>query len=64
MDSLRTMLLTYLRAAWRRRWLGVMIAWLVCCLGWFGTYAIPNQYESNARQENRIGPRRRPINAG
>jgi polysaccharide chain length determinant protein (PEP-CTERM system associated) len=49
MDSVRTMLLTYLRAAWRRRWLGVVVAWLVCCVGWVGTYAIPNQYESNAR---------------
>src|SRR5580700_7164421 len=49
MDSVRTMLLTYLRAAWRRRWLGVVVAWLVCCVGWVGTYAIPNQFESNAR---------------
>jgi polysaccharide chain length determinant protein (PEP-CTERM system associated) len=49
MDSARTMLLTYLRAAWRRRWLGVAVAWLVCCVGWVGTYAIPNQFESNAR---------------
>jgi polysaccharide chain length determinant protein (PEP-CTERM system associated) len=49
MDSVRTMLLTYLRAAWRRRWLGVVVAWLVCCVGWVGSYAIPNQFESNAR---------------
>lgn len=49
MDSVRTMLSTYLRAAWRRRWLGVVVAWLVCCVGWVATYAIPNQFESNAR---------------
>jgi polysaccharide chain length determinant protein (PEP-CTERM system associated) len=49
MDSVRTMLLTYLRAAWRRRWLGVVVTWLVCCVGWAGSYAIPNQFESNAR---------------
>lgn len=49
MDSVRTMLLTYLRAAWRRRWLGVAVTWVVCCVGWVGTYAIPNQFESNAR---------------
>src|SRR5579863_2659268 len=49
MDSVRTMLLTYLRAAWRRRWLGVVVAWLVCCVGWAGTYAIPNQFESNTK---------------
>jgi uncharacterized protein involved in exopolysaccharide biosynthesis len=49
MDSVRTMLFTYLRAAWRRRWLGVVVAWLVCGVGWVGTYTIPNQFESNAR---------------
>ena len=49
MDSVRTLLLQYLRAAWRRRWLGVVVAWLVCGLGWVGTYMIPNQFESNAR---------------
>jgi polysaccharide chain length determinant protein (PEP-CTERM system associated) len=49
MDSVRTMLFQYLRAAWRRRWLGVIVAWLVCGLGWVGTYSIPNQFESNAR---------------
>src|SRR5271169_5732838 len=49
MDSLRLMLSTYLRAAWRRRWLGVTVAWVVCCVGWVATYAIPNQFESNAR---------------
>src|SRR6202167_2391478 len=49
MESVRTMLIQYLRAAWRRRWLGVVVAWLVCCIGWVGTYTIPNQYESNAR---------------
>jgi polysaccharide chain length determinant protein (PEP-CTERM system associated) len=49
MDSLRTMLFQYLRAAWRRRWLGVVVAWLACGLGWVGIYSIPNQFESNAR---------------
>jgi polysaccharide chain length determinant protein (PEP-CTERM system associated) len=49
MDSLRLMLSQYLRAAWRRRWMGVIIAWLVCGVGWVGVYTIPNQYESGAR---------------
>ncbi len=49
MDSVRTMLFLYLRAAWRRRWLGVVVAWLVCGIGWVGTYTIHNQFESNAR---------------
>jgi polysaccharide chain length determinant protein (PEP-CTERM system associated) len=49
MDSLRHLLETYLRAAWRRRWVGVIIAWLICGLGWVGVYLVPNQFESTAR---------------
>ena len=49
MESVRTLLFQYLRAAWRRRWLGVVVAWLVCGFGWVGTYTVPNQFESNAR---------------
>ncbi len=49
MDSIRLLIAQYLRAAWRRRWMGVIIAWLVCGLGWVGVYTIPNQYESSAR---------------
>ena len=49
MESVRTLLLSYLRAAWRRRWSGVVVAWLVCGVGWVGVYMIPNQYQSQAR---------------
>lgn len=49
MDSVRTLLSQYLRAAWRRRWLGVIVAWLVCGVGWVGVYTIRNTYESSAR---------------
>lgn len=49
MDNLRLLVQQYLRAAWRRRWLGVIVAWLVCGLGWVGVYMIPNQFESSAR---------------
>src|SRR5689334_7398865 len=49
MDSIRSLVEQYLRAAWRRRWMGVIIAWLVCGIGWVGVYLVPNQYESSAR---------------
>lgn len=39
----------YLRAAWRRRWWGVLVAWGLCAVGWVGVLKIPNQYESSAR---------------
>jgi polysaccharide chain length determinant protein (PEP-CTERM system associated) len=49
MESIRLLVETYLRAAWRRRWMGVIIAWLICGLGWVGVYLVPNQFESSAR---------------
>jgi polysaccharide chain length determinant protein (PEP-CTERM system associated) len=49
MDSLRVLISQYLRAAWRRRWMGVIVAWLVCGIGWVVVYTIPNQFESSAR---------------
>ncbi len=49
MDALRILISQYLRAAWRRRWMGVMVAWLICGLGWVLVYAVPNQFESTAR---------------
>lgn len=49
LNTLRTLVEHYLRAAWRRRWIGVGIAWAGCILGWAGVYTIPNQFESRAR---------------
>lgn len=49
MESMRILLTQYLRAAWRRRWMGLIVAWLVCGVGWAGVYMIPNQFESGAR---------------
>jgi polysaccharide chain length determinant protein (PEP-CTERM system associated) len=49
MNDMLVMLEQYLRAAWRRRWLGVAIAWAACAVGWVGVYSIPNQFESSAR---------------
>jgi polysaccharide chain length determinant protein (PEP-CTERM system associated) len=49
MDVLRLIVQQYMRAAWRRRWIGITAAWLICGLGWVGTYLVPNQYESSAR---------------
>jgi polysaccharide chain length determinant protein (PEP-CTERM system associated) len=49
MDAIRLLLSQYLRAAWRRRWMGAMVAWLVCVVGWAGVYTIANQFESSAR---------------
>src|ERR1700722_7810050 len=49
MDPIRLLIRQYINAAWRRRWTGVVVAWLVCALGWASITFIPNEYESSAR---------------
>jgi polysaccharide chain length determinant protein (PEP-CTERM system associated) len=33
----------------RHRWKALLVAWLVCCLGWAFVYTMPNTYMSSAR---------------
>ena len=49
MNSFRLLVGQYARAVWRRRWTGMVIAWLICGAGWVGVYLVPDQYESSAR---------------
>ncbi len=49
MEDLRSLLHRVQFGLWRKRWLAVAIAWILCVGGWFGVAAIPNQYESSAR---------------
>lgn len=49
MDPIRLLIRQYINAAWRRRWTGVIVAWLVCACGWAAVAFIPNEYESSAR---------------
>jgi polysaccharide chain length determinant protein (PEP-CTERM system associated) len=42
-------LLSYLRGMWQYRWYGVVVAWLVCIIGWVVIFLLPNQYEASAR---------------
>lgn len=49
MEQTLELALNYARAAWRRRWLGMIVAWLVCVLGWAGVHFMPNIYQSSAR---------------
>ncbi len=44
------------RAAWRRRWLGLGTAWLVCLVGWSGTLLPPGHYRSSALLFANPGP--------
>ncbi len=49
MGAIFTLLRRSLKAAWRRRWLGVAIAWVICLVGWVGVSKVPNQYQASAR---------------
>ena len=49
MDQVLQQLLGYAKASWRRRWWGVVVAWLVCIVGWTWVMTIPDRYEASAR---------------
>ena len=38
-----------LHAIWRRRWIALATAWVICLGGWLVVSQIPNRYESTAR---------------
>ncbi|MCF6239685.1 MAG: Wzz/FepE/Etk N-terminal domain-containing protein, partial [Candidatus Marinimicrobia bacterium] len=39
----------HVRGVWRRRWVMVLIAWLVCMVGWVVVLKMPDQYTASAR---------------
>jgi polysaccharide chain length determinant protein (PEP-CTERM system associated) len=41
--------LSYLVAAWSRRWYGLVTVWLVCVAGWFSVAQMPDWYTASAR---------------
>jgi polysaccharide chain length determinant protein (PEP-CTERM system associated) len=49
MNDIKELLRTTLAGMWRRRWLGVLVAWFVCLAGWAAVMMLPPIYESSAR---------------
>jgi polysaccharide chain length determinant protein (PEP-CTERM system associated) len=47
--SLIPLLRRHAMAAWRQRWPALLVAWIVCGVGWFGVQLLPSRYESTAR---------------
>ncbi len=39
----------YLRATWRRRWLGMAVSWVIAMAGAFTVFTMPDRYEATAR---------------
>lgn len=48
MQQILVTALSYAPGIWRRRWLVVIVAWLICILGWTAISFIPSKYESHA----------------
>ena len=49
MQEVIAQVLNLLRDAWRYRWLGVVVAWLVAVAGWIGVQFIPDKYTSSTQ---------------
>jgi len=49
MDEVLRQLMTILRGMWRRRWIGLAVAWLVGIIGALVLVNIPDRYEATAR---------------
>jgi|TARA_R100000501_G_scaffold13654_5_gene25043 polysaccharide chain length determinant protein (PEP-CTERM system associated) len=49
MRSLQEELMTTLYGVWRKRWLALVLAWIVCLGGWAFVATIPDTYASSAR---------------
>jgi polysaccharide biosynthesis transport protein len=49
MNSLYDEIKVALHSVWKRRWLALAVAWVICLIGWLVVSMIPNRYESQAR---------------
>lgn len=48
-ENLRILFLEQAITVWKRKWLVLVVAWLVCAAGWMGVMFIPQRFESDAR---------------
>ncbi len=49
MQEILNQIYGYVRGIWRRRWVMILIAWLVCVIGWVVVLKMPDQYTASAR---------------
>ena len=48
-ESLKSVFLEQIITVWNRKWLALLVAWIVCVVGWAAVMSIPQRFESNAR---------------
>lgn len=55
------------KGMWRYRWRAIALTWIICMIGWYSVYSMPDVYQANARiyvdTENVITPLLRGIAA-
>ncbi len=49
MQDILDQLLTYAKGIWIRKWIVILVAWLVCIVGWPVVMKLPDTYESTAQ---------------
>jgi polysaccharide chain length determinant protein (PEP-CTERM system associated) len=49
MQPWKVQLRSYLSGAWHYRWIGLVVAWVVCLVGWGTLLMVPNQFEAVAK---------------
>ena len=54
----------YVKGTLRHRWLAIIIAWLICIVGWFYIMIMPNQYISKAKVQVESRTMLRPLLRG
>lgn len=64
MDEIIALLRRIATGGWRRRWLGVAIAWVICLGGWLAVMTLPNRYVSSAQLYVAADPVLKPLLEG
>ena len=49
MSEIFELLISYLNALWKRRWIVLLVAWVIAIPGWLAVAMIPDIYESSSR---------------
>lgn len=49
MQELVDQLRGYLKATWRYRWIGILVAWLIASAGWIVVNILPDRYDASTR---------------
>jgi polysaccharide chain length determinant protein (PEP-CTERM system associated) len=49
MQEILDQIIEQLRGAWRFRWIAMIVAWVICLIGWLAVFMLPDMYQATAR---------------